>query len=179
MDDSKASNDWVDSCVSPFHVRFEIAEPVCPLLPFLSHVSPWAGNHTVRLGPTRAFDSPLTLRSAFLADQATTHSTTENPSMTVTGNDKTAPRTTTIRVAIRAPNDGAVDLVTDAERRLRRTTGVVRATIDELDGIEPGLSATRVRATATVETASVSDSALRDRLADRAGVDLLAEVDPP
>ncbi|CCQ33151.1 hypothetical protein [Halorhabdus tiamatea] len=99
--------------------------------------------------------------------------------MTVTDNGKTAPRTTTIRVAIRVPNDGAVDLVTDAERRLRRTSGVVRATIDELHGIEPGLSATRVRATATVETASVSDSALRDRLADHAGVDVLAEVDPP
>jgi len=102
----------------------------------------------------------------------------ENQAMTVTDNDKTAPRTT-IRVAIRVPNDGAVDLVTDAERRLRRASGVVRATIDELDGIEPRLSATHVIATATVETSSVSGSALRDRLTDRAGVEILAGVDPP
>lgn len=99
--------------------------------------------------------------------------------MTVTDNDKTAPRMTTIKLGIRVPNDGPSDLVADAERRLRRVDGITRTTIEELHDIDPGLSATRVRVTATVETASVSDSALRDRLTDRAGVEPLAGVDPP
>jgi len=99
--------------------------------------------------------------------------------MTVTGANKTVQRTTTIKVAIRVSHDGSQDLVTDAEHRLSRIDGITRTTIEELHDVEPGLSATRVRATATVKMASVSDSALRNCLTDRAGVELLAEVDPP
>lgn len=98
--------------------------------------------------------------------------------MSVTTTEKTVQRTTTISLEIRVPNDGDRDLVTDAEQRLTDTDGVARAIIDELHDIEPGLSATRVKATTTVETASVSDSALRDRLTDRVGVNPHTEGPP-
>ena len=96
--------------------------------------------------------------------------------MTLTNDNDTTQRTTTVRVAIRVPNGADGDLVTNAEQRLMRTVGVVRATIDELHAIEPGLSATRVTATITVESrSSLPPPKLRARLADVSGVDPLAD----
>jgi hypothetical protein len=96
--------------------------------------------------------------------------------MTLTSDSNTAQRTTTVRVAIRVPNGGDGDLVTDAEGRLTRTEGVVQATVDELRGIEPRLSATRVTATATVESrSSLPPPEFRSRLADVFGIDPLAD----
>jgi hypothetical protein len=95
--------------------------------------------------------------------------------MPLTSDNDTAQRTT-IRVAIRVPNGGDEDLVTDAEQRLTRAVGVVQATVEELHGIEPKLSATRVTATVTVESVpSLPPPELRSRLADVSGVDPLAE----
>lgn len=96
--------------------------------------------------------------------------------MTPTNDNDTTQQTTTVRIAIRVPDGGDGDLVTDAEQRLVRTEGVVRATVDELHGIEPGLSATRVTATATVDSrSSLPPPTLLARLADVSGVDPLAD----
>lgn len=96
--------------------------------------------------------------------------------MTLTSDNDTAQRTTPVRVSIRVPNGGNEDLVTDAEGRLTRAVGVVRATVEELHGIEPKLSATRVTATVTVESrSSLPPPELRSRLADVSGVDPLAD----
>jgi hypothetical protein len=95
--------------------------------------------------------------------------------MTLTSDDDTVQRTT-IRVAIRVPNGGDADLVTDAEQRLARAVGVVHASVAELHRIEPKLSATCVTATVTVESApSLPPPELRSRLADMSGVDPLTE----
>ena len=95
--------------------------------------------------------------------------------MTLTSDNDTAQRTR-IRVSIRVPNSGDEDLVTGAEGRLMRAVGVVRATVEELHGIEPKLSATHVTATVTVESrSSFPPPELRSRLADVSGVDPLAE----
>jgi hypothetical protein len=96
--------------------------------------------------------------------------------MPLTSDNDTAQRTTTVRVSIRVPNGGNENLVTDAEQRLTRAVGVVGATVEELHGIEPTLSATRVTATVTVELASsLPPPELRSRLADVSGVDPFAE----
>lgn len=82
--------------------------------------------------------------------------------------------TTTARVAIRVPRSADATLVTAAEGRLDRADGVVGATIEAVHAVEPGLSATRVMATATIElAASPPASAGRTRLADTLGVDVL------
>jgi hypothetical protein len=95
--------------------------------------------------------------------------------MTLASDNDTAERKTTIRVAIRVPNGGDEDLITDAEQRLTRAEGVERATVDALHEIEPTLSAMRVTATVTVESASsLPPPELRSRLADVSGVDPLA-----
>lgn len=64
--------------------------------------------------------------------------------------------------------------MTAAQRRLDQAAGVVGATIEAMYAVEPGLSATRGRATATIEpAASLPASAVRGHLADTLGVDVL------
>lgn len=94
--------------------------------------------------------------------------------MTLTNDNDTTQRSTTVRVAIRVPDGGNGDLVADAERRLTHATGVRRATVEDLHGIEPKLSATRLTATATIDSrSSLPPPELRSRLADVSGVDPL------
>jgi hypothetical protein len=81
--------------------------------------------------------------------------------------------TTTARVAIRVPRSADATLVTAAEGRLDRADGVVGATIEAVHAVEPGLSATHVTATATIELAASTASAGRAHLADTLGVDVL------
>jgi len=95
--------------------------------------------------------------------------------MTPTNDNDTTQRSTTVRVAVRVPDGGDGDLVADAERRLTHATGVRRATVEDLHGIEPKLSATRLTATATIDSRpSLPPPEIRSRLADVSGVDPLA-----
>lgn len=76
-------------------------------------------------------------------------------------------RNTNALVAVRVPNGATGDLETEAERRLARTDGVSDVAVDDLCGLEPGLSATTVTVAVTVETTDGAvDANLCDRLAD-------------
>ena len=79
----------------------------------------------------------------------------------------------TVEVTIRIPSGASGDLVTDAEERLTRATGVVDATVAELHGIEPRLSATIITVEVTIQVAPVlSDTEkLRQHLAEAPGVE--------
>ena len=107
----------------------------------------------------------------------TMNATTET-SDSDTGDTDTDHPTTTARLAIRVPHSADGTLVSAAKRRLEQTAGVVGVAIEAVHAVEPGLSATRVTATATIElAASLPASAGLTRLADTLGVDVLESDD--
>ena len=79
---------------------------------------------------------------------------------------------TTIAVeTIRIPCGADGDLVTDAAKRLSRPETIDDVTIDELDSIEPQLSATLITVEITVRWAtSIGEEEVRDRLAGVSGL---------
>ncbi|WP_254762117.1 hypothetical protein [Natrinema marinum] len=86
--------------------------------------------------------------------------------MPLTSTTDTRQRTTRL-VTTRIPNRATGDLETEAERRLARIDGVVAATVDELRGLEPALSATTVTVAVTLETSDeTAEANLRERLLD-------------
>ncbi|WP_143423271.1 hypothetical protein [Halegenticoccus soli] len=79
---------------------------------------------------------------------------------------------TTAVVTIRIPCRTDSDLVTDAGKRLSRAKGVADVTIDELQGIEPQLSATVITAGVTLHwTTRIADTEVRARLASVPGLE--------
>ncbi len=75
-------------------------------------------------------------------------------------------------VAVRVPCDGGDDLATAASHRLERRAPVETATIDDLLGLEPSLSATVVTVSVRVRIADDSDRAAVERhLGDAPGVE--------
>lgn len=83
---------------------------------------------------------------------------------------------TSVLVVVRVPHNAAGDLATVAEQRLSRIDGVAAVTVDELRGLEPGLSATIVTIAATLETNDETAVAtLCDRLTDAPCVEEVAK----
>lgn len=90
----------------------------------------------------------------------------------------TDPAPTTIAVVtIRIPCGADGNLVTDAERRLSRLKIVDDVTIDELDSIEPQLSATLITVDITVQWATaIGEEDIRDRLAGVSGIESVSRI---
>jgi len=90
----------------------------------------------------------------------------------------TDPAPTTIAVVtIRIPCGAEGNLVVDAERRLSRLKIIDDVTIDELDSIEPQLSATLITVDITVHWATaISEEDIRDRLAGVSGVESVSWI---
>ncbi|WP_340101767.1 hypothetical protein [Salinibaculum salinum] len=90
----------------------------------------------------------------------------------------TDPESTTIAiVTIRIPCGADGDLVTDAEKRLSRTETIDDVTIDELNSIEPRLSATLITVEITVRWATaIGEEEIRNRLADVSGLELVRRI---
>jgi len=92
--------------------------------------------------------------------------------------DTTDPAPTTIAVVtIRIPCGADGNLVVDAERRLSRLKIIDDVTIDELDSIEPQLSATLITVDITVQWATaIGEEDIRDRLAGVSGVESVSWI---
>jgi hypothetical protein len=90
----------------------------------------------------------------------------------------TDPESTTIAVVtIRIPCGADGDLVTDAEKRLSRPETIDAVTIDELDSIEPQLSATLITVEITVRWATaIGEEEVRDRLAGVPGLESVRRI---
>jgi len=90
--------------------------------------------------------------------------------MAINSDDK--PKTTmTAVVSIRIPCRANEDLITDAEERLSRAEGVADVTVDKLQTIDPGVSATVVTIRATFRLPSTdSNIGLKNRLTDAPGL---------
>ena len=90
----------------------------------------------------------------------------------------TDPAPTTIAVVtIRIPCGADGSLVVDAERRLSRLKIIDDVTIDELDSIEPQLSATLITVDITVQWATaISEEDIRDRLAGVSGIESVSRI---
>lgn len=75
-------------------------------------------------------------------------------------------------VTIRIPCGTDSDLVTEATERLSRAEGVANVTVDELQRIEPQLSATVITVGITLHwTTRIADTEMRARLADVPGLE--------
>jgi hypothetical protein len=95
----------------------------------------------------------------------------------VLANDNDAAATTTAVVTIRIPCGADGDLVTDAEERLAQAAGVTGVTIDELDSINPKLSATVITISVTMRlTTPMTDTEIRKALADVPGLKSIDRV---
>ena len=90
----------------------------------------------------------------------------------------TDPAPTTIAVVtIRIPCGADGNLVVDAERRLSRLKIIDDVTIDELDSIEPQLSATLITVDITVQWATaIGEEEMRDRLAGVSGIESVSRI---
>lgn len=88
-------------------------------------------------------------------------------------------RTNDAVVSVRVPDGADGDLTTEAARRLSRADGVAAATVTDLRGLDPGLSATVVTVAVAVETdESWDDGAAIDALADAPFVEAVADERP-
>jgi len=97
--------------------------------------------------------------------------------MAVTSTNDSAATTTAV-VTIRIPCGADGDLVTDAEQRLSQVKDVNAVTIDELHSIDPKLSATVITIEITLHwTATMTDEAISDRLAEVAGLESIQRVE--
>jgi hypothetical protein len=94
--------------------------------------------------------------------------------MATTSDNDSEPTTTAI-VTIRIPCGTDSDLVTDATERLSQAEGVADVTVDELQGIEPQLSATVITVGVTLYwTTKIADTEVRARLADVPGLESIS-----
>jgi hypothetical protein len=76
----------------------------------------------------------------------------------------------TATVSVRVPENADATLATDAQQRLAAVDTVQTATVERIEGIDPGLSATVVTVRAAIETPS-SVAELRRMLSDTVGVE--------
>ncbi|MFC7057124.1 hypothetical protein [Halovenus salina] len=81
----------------------------------------------------------------------------------------------TATVSVRVPENADADLATDAQQRLTAVDTVQTATVEAINGIDPGLSATVVTVRTTIETnGSMAD--LRGALSGTVGVEDVEKV---
>lgn len=89
-----------------------------------------------------------------------------------TTSDNDSESTTTAVVTIRIPCGTDSNLVTDAKARLSRAESIADVTVDELQGIEPQLSATVITVKVTLHWSTrVTDTEARAWLADVPGLE--------
>jgi hypothetical protein len=94
--------------------------------------------------------------------------------MAITSDTETR-QTTTLVVTVRVPNGADGDLVTNAERQLSRADGILAVTVEDLQELQPGLSATEATVRVTVETAEPrTTQSVKDTLAGQTGVEVLS-----
>ncbi|RLM95302.1 hypothetical protein [Haloarcula sp. Atlit-7R] len=94
--------------------------------------------------------------------------------MAITSDTETR-QTTTLVVTVRVPNGADGDLVTNAERQLSRADGILVVTVEDLQELQPGLSATEATVRATVETAEPrTTQSVKDTLAGQTGVEVFS-----
>jgi hypothetical protein len=92
--------------------------------------------------------------------------------MAITSDTETR-QTSTLVVTVRVPNGADGDLTTNAERRLSRADGIFAVTIEGLQDLQPGLSATEATVRVTVETAEArTTQSVEDTLAGQTGVEV-------
>ncbi|MDS0284085.1 hypothetical protein [Haloarcula onubensis] len=92
--------------------------------------------------------------------------------MAITSDNDTR-QTTTLVVTVRVPNGADGDLTTNAERRLSRADGILAVTVEDLQELQPGLSATEATVRVTVETADArTTQSVEDTLAGQTGVEV-------
>ncbi|MDS0258718.1 hypothetical protein NDI56_04745 [Haloarcula sp. S1CR25-12] len=92
--------------------------------------------------------------------------------MAITSDNDTR-QTTTLVVTVRVPNGADGDLTTNAERRLSRADGILAVTVEGLQELQPGLSATKATVRVTVETAEGRKTqSVEDTLAGQTGVEV-------
>ncbi|MFW6436122.1 MAG: hypothetical protein ACOCYZ_00635 [Halococcoides sp.] len=80
-------------------------------------------------------------------------------------------------VSVRIPHGSDGTLATEAERRLSRADGVRAATVQELCGLDPGLSATVVTVRVRIEWPASHDRSLAETLTALTGVEIPARPD--
>ncbi|EMA15963.1 hypothetical protein [Haloarcula amylolytica] len=92
--------------------------------------------------------------------------------MAITSDNDTR-QTTTLVVTVRVPNGADGDLTTNAERRLSRADGILAVTVEALQELQPGLSATEATVRVTVETGEArTTQSVEDTLAGQTGVEV-------
>ena len=92
--------------------------------------------------------------------------------MAITSDNDTR-QTTTLVVTVRVPNGADGDLTTNAERRLSRADGILAVTVEVLQELQPGLSATEATVRVTVETdEALTTQSVEDALAGQTGVEV-------
>jgi len=92
--------------------------------------------------------------------------------MAITSDNDTR-QTTTLVVTVRVPNGADGNLTTNAKRRLSRADGILAVTVEDLQELQPGLSATEATVRITVETAEGrTTQSVEDTLAGQTGVEV-------
>jgi len=92
--------------------------------------------------------------------------------MAITSDNETQ-QTTTVVVTVRVPNGADGDLTTNAQRRLSRVNGILAVTVEDLQELQPGLSATEATVRVTIETAEDrTTQSVEDTLAGQTGVEV-------
>ena len=111
----------------------------------------------------------------------TTESTdTMTKATTTTETSTTATTTTIATVAVRIPHGADGDLRSDAERRLSRPPGIDGVSVETLERLQPGLSATVVTLTVTVRAQNgLAGAEVADRLAAAPGVEDVRDLRTP
>jgi hypothetical protein len=91
--------------------------------------------------------------------------------MAITSDNET--QQTTMVVTVRIPNGADGDLMTNAQRRLSRVDGILAVTVEDLQELQPGLSATEATVSVTIETPEDRTTQLvEDTLAGQTGVEV-------
>lgn len=83
-------------------------------------------------------------------------------------------RSAVVRIRVPCRADG--NLVTDAEERLSRGTGVTDVTVDEIRGLNPGLSATIITISVRLRLTRTGVE-LREQLADVSGLESIEKIE--
>ena len=94
--------------------------------------------------------------------------------MAITSDNDTR-QTMTLVVTVRVPNGADGDLTTNAERRLSCADGILAVTVEGLQELQPGLSATDVTVRVTIGTDEPRPTQwVADTLGEQTGVEVMS-----